>query len=402
MKILLVGEYSNVHNTLARGLRELGHTVVVASGGDSWKNYPRDIDLRHTLSPMGHLAFLWRVLRALPKLRGYDVVQIINPVFLEASPWPHRWMLDYLRRHNGKLVMGAFGMDHYWAKVNRDLRPLRYSDFNIGDIPRTDPVALADVKTWIGTVAERLCRYTAQQADAIVACLYEYWITYQHAENGALASKTSYIPLPVNSILHSPFSILHSPFSIGSADLCRDSANQVNLFALAAPSVLHSPLKVFVGISKGRSQYKGTDIMLRAAQRVQQQCPDRVELLVAEGVPFDEYQKMMEGSDVILDQLYSYTPAMNALLAMSKGIICVGGGEAEHYELLGEKDLRPIINVEPTEESVYQALCDLVQHPERIPELKAQSVEYVRRHHNVQSVAKAYEALYNEVIGNKQ
>lgn len=31
MKILLIGEYSNVHNTLARGLRELGHTVTVIS-----------------------------------------------------------------------------------------------------------------------------------------------------------------------------------------------------------------------------------------------------------------------------------------------------------------------------------------------------------------------------------
>ncbi len=37
MKILLIGEYSNVHNTLARGLRELGHTVTVISNGDFWR-----------------------------------------------------------------------------------------------------------------------------------------------------------------------------------------------------------------------------------------------------------------------------------------------------------------------------------------------------------------------------
>ena len=40
MKILLLGEYSNVHNTLAKGLRELGHKVTVASDGDGWKDYP--------------------------------------------------------------------------------------------------------------------------------------------------------------------------------------------------------------------------------------------------------------------------------------------------------------------------------------------------------------------------
>ena len=45
MKILLLGEYSNVHATLAKGLRKLGHKVTVASNGDLWKGYERDIDL---------------------------------------------------------------------------------------------------------------------------------------------------------------------------------------------------------------------------------------------------------------------------------------------------------------------------------------------------------------------
>ena len=45
MKILLLGEYSNVHWTLAEGLRTLGHEVTVVSNGDFWKDYPRDIDL---------------------------------------------------------------------------------------------------------------------------------------------------------------------------------------------------------------------------------------------------------------------------------------------------------------------------------------------------------------------
>ncbi len=390
MNILLLGEYSTVHATLARGLRKLGHTVTVASGGDSWKNYPRDIDLRHSLTSVGHISFLWRLLRALPRLRGYDVVQIINPVFLEMRAWPHRWLLDYLRRHNGKLVLGAFGMDYYWAQVNRDIRPMRYSDFNIGDTVRADAVAQADADTWIGTSAEHLCRYAAANADAIVAGLYEYWATYRLAEGGALAHKTTYIPLPIESkeqlMMDNGQLIEDKTYAEQRGDELREDNYQL-------------PIKVFVGISKGRSQYKGTDIMLRAAQRLQQTYPDRLQLLVAEGVPFAQYQRMMDGSDVILDQLYGYTPAMNALLAMSKGIICVGGGEPEHYELLGETELRPIINVEPNEQSVYSALEDLILHPERIPQLKQQSVKYVHRHHDMHKVALVYEALYSRLLG---
>ena len=71
MKILLLGEYSNVHNTLAEGLRALGHKVVVASNGDFWKNYPRDIDLSRQLSFTGRVSFLYRLLKA-ERFRPYS------------------------------------------------------------------------------------------------------------------------------------------------------------------------------------------------------------------------------------------------------------------------------------------------------------------------------------------
>ena len=155
-----------------------------------------------------------------------------------------------------------------------------------------------------------------------------------------------------------------------------------------------APLRLFIGISRNRSQYKGTDIMLRAAEAVQSRYPDRLQIVKAEGVPFDQYQQMMSDCDAIMDQLYSYTPAMNALLAMSKGIIVIGGGEPENYDILGERELRPIVNVEPNYESVCHELEQLVLHPEHIPELKRQSREYICRHHDYLKVAREYEALY--------
>jgi glycosyltransferase involved in cell wall biosynthesis len=123
-----------------------------------------------------------------------------------------------------------------------------------------------------------------------------------------------------------------------------------------------------------------------------------MKLNVAEGVPFEQYQQMMDGSDAILDQLYSYTPSMNPLLAMSKGIICIGGGEPENYEILGETQLRPIINVQPNYESVYHELEQLILHPERIPLLKTQSREYVSQHHDYLKVARQYEQLYQKLL----
>ena len=102
------------------------------------------------------------------------------------------------------------------------------------------------------------------------------------------------------------------------------------------------------------------------------------------------YQKLMDDADVQLDQLYSYTPSMNSLLAMAKGVIVLGGGEEENYEIINEKELRPIINVYPSEEDIFQKLEYIVLNKERIPELSAQSIEYVRKHHNYVKVAQQY------------
>ena len=130
--------------------------------------------------------------------------------------------------------------------------------------------------------------------------------------------------------------------------------------------------------------------MLRALQRLHDKYPTQCEIIKAESVPYEEYQHLMDTSDVILDQLYSYTPAMNALLAMAKGLILVGGGEPENYEILDEKELRPIINVLPDEEDVFCKLEELVLRPERLKQLSAESRLYVERHHDHRKVAAQY------------
>jgi glycosyltransferase involved in cell wall biosynthesis len=227
---------------------------------------------------------------------------------------------------------------------------------------------LREQRDWIGTAKEQLNRYIANDCDQIIAGLYENYVCYKPY----FKEKAHFVPLPIRM---SASSFNHQPSS---------------LFPLP------SSITIFIGISKGRSAYKGTDIMLRAAEDVLRTHPDKMKLIKAEGIPFNEYQKLMDGSDAILDQLYSYTPSMNPLLAMSKGIICIGGGEPENYEILGENELRPIINVQPTYESVRDELEQFVLHPERIPELKRQSIEYVCRHHDYIKVAKQYERIYSE------
>lgn len=103
MRILLVGEYSNVHNTLAQGLRALGHEVCVISNGDFWKNYPRDIDVARQPGKWGGIRLMLKLWSLLPKMQGYDVVQLINPMFFELKAERLFWFYKWLRRHNKAL-----------------------------------------------------------------------------------------------------------------------------------------------------------------------------------------------------------------------------------------------------------------------------------------------------------
>ena len=366
MKILLIGEYSNVHWTLAEGLRSIGHDVTVLSNGDFWKDYPRDIDLSRIPTKIGGYIYVYKLLKALPRLCHFDIVQLINPMFLELKAEKMFHIYKYLRRNNKKVILGGFGMDYFWVSTCCEEKPFRYSDFNIGNELRTNIDAIKERRDWLGTSKEKLNKYIADSCDGIVTGLYEYWVCY----HPKYPNKTVYIPFPIKI----------------------DNKSHINDYSF------NKKINIFIGINKLRSAYKGTDIMFAAAKDLTNKYQDKINLRIAESVPFNKYVELLNNSDIILDQLYSYTPSMNSLLAMSKGIICVGGGEAENYEIISENKLRPIINVVPSYESVYTELEKLILHPEKIPELKRQSVEYVCKHHDYMHIAKQYEKFYNNIL----
>lgn len=364
MRILLLGEYSNVHNTLALGLRALGNEVLVASNGDFWKDYPRDIDLQRNKGKLGGM-WLWMKLMAnLHRFKEFDVVQLINPMFFELKAERLFWFYRFLRKHNKAVVLGAFGMDYYWVKNCRKHLFMEYSDFNLGNQLRTDKEAICYVKDWMGTPKERLNELIATECDAIVAGLWEYFKAYGYD----FKKKTQFIPYPI------------------------EISNE------AQPRPICNKIKVMIGINRSRHEYKGTDILLEGTQQAVARHNDVAELLVVENVPFAQYQQLVADSDILLDQAYSYTPAMNALMAMSKGVVVIGGAEDVHYELLSPETPHGIINIKPNVESVAQALDSLLCNKKMLQQLKRDAITYIQLNHEHMMVAQQYYNLYKKLI----
>ncbi|HTO35701.1 MAG TPA: hypothetical protein VLZ72_05655, partial [Flavobacterium sp.] len=103
MKILLVGEYSRLHNSLKEGLEFHGHQVTLVSTGDYFKNYPSDMKLNRKfqkgiLKKMRVAVFMmfkfdiasWNLAKQFFKhqkeLKGFDIVQLINESPLGITP----------------------------------------------------------------------------------------------------------------------------------------------------------------------------------------------------------------------------------------------------------------------------------------------------------------------------
>ncbi len=375
MKILFVGDASNFHNTLATALRGLGHDVVVASSGSKWMNTDRDINLSRGSGKLGAVKYVADVLKALPKMRGYDVVHIVSPIFLELKPGKVRKVFDYLRKHNRSVFLSALGSDYDYVKACLEGKVLKYSEYMVGNVP-TEYLQSAEGESerknsWLTDEMQSHQRYVMQHIDGAVACLYEYHkVCALH-----VSEKLAYGGIPIDTKALTP------------------------CYCEAEPE----KVRFFIGIQRHRHIYKGTDKLLAAAQRVVAKYPDKCELEVVENVPYKEYVEKMRSSHVILDQLYSYTPATNALLAMAQGLVAVSGAEPEYYDFIGEHECCPIVNVSPLiEGDIENKLEWIVLNKSELPSMSRRSREFVVKHNDSIVVAQRHIDFWNKILTAKR
>ena len=132
---------------------------------------------------------------------------------------------------------------------------------------------------------------------------------------------------------------------------------------------------------------KGSDFLEIAARRVTDRYPGKAELTIVENRPFDEFIRLLCNSHVVLDQIYSYTPATTALMAMAYGLNTVSGGESDFYDYIGEHTLRPVINAPVELDELTETLDKTVSAPERIAQRGRESRLFVEKHNDCEIVA---------------
>ena len=368
MKILLLGEASFVHSTLRKGFEALGHNVTLVSAGCIW-DCPRDIDLSRDMSwgKLSGLKVIWKILINLHVFIGNDIVQMNDFHTIPLKLGWNKLFFKFIKHFNKNVVRGCWGDDIVVFDAQAK-GVLAYSDTHIGK----KAINVEENKWRIEEqhLPEFLscCRYVNKHADAFAACLYEYYMYYNKDE---YRSRLHYMPLPIE---------------------IPDAKN-------ISVKGMHWPIKVLVGIQKRRDFIKGASIIGELVEKIAAEHPDKVVVNKVYDVPYIEYCKMLEEADVLVDQLYSYTPSMNSLAAMARGTVVIGGGEEEYYDFIGEKELRPIINVRPHEDEYnLEVLRKALLTLGKIRELSRESAAFVRKHHDYMKVSRQYIEMYDGLL----
>lgn len=379
MKILLLGEYSKLHNSLKVGLEKLGHDVTLVGTGDNFKNFPVDYSFAPKLT-QNNVFFrfckraVYRLFRLnleetekgirfyflLPKLKGFDVVQLINSNALETHP---RWSIFMLRR---------------LFKQNKKTALLVCGD----ETPITDYLLKKELKYSVLTPyfenpnLKQIFDYTLKYSRKNYRKLFEF----VHQNSAALICSDMDYKIPLDAMK------LENTFI----------PNPIVPVERTAEQPLSGKINIFLGINRLSKIKKGILFFEAALNEIRERHPEKVEIQIVENLPYTEYVRTYEKAHIFLDMVYAYDQGYNALEAMAKGKVVFTGAENQFLEQYNLTEDEVCINALPDVDYLVEKLLWLIENPSEITEIGKNAKIFVEREHDYVSVAKRYV----EVWGN--
>lgn len=358
MKVLIVGEFSAFAKHLKAGFKKLGHDVCVVQNGDGWKKIKHDEDdiffqfkawYWFGKQIQGSVRFCYpRVNRYIQRSlderfpNGIDLIVVTNYDFLSYSTFTAGVKLDYIKKQlskGAKLIMMVCGGDpsqqysfpDYYKMMGYNI-PLRDNRYD----------------------------FLLKHSHKVIPTIYSYYYSVK-----LYCEKFGY---SVDNINHA----IPLPMTLDSYEI-RPCINR--------------KIVIFHGIIRPIS--KGTPIIKSAMDRIQHDFPDKVECVCKGGLPYDEYVKLFDSIDILIEQTYHNGWGVNAAIGAMKGKCVLAPCGPENCENMGI-DYIPFVRIGPDSERIYQALKDLILNPEKIDKLKYESRHFIEQYCECGIVAGQY------------
>lgn len=378
MRILLVGEFSRLHNSLKEGLVQLGHEVVLVNNGDGFKDYPADISYKAKFfkSKLGNiprqiwyrifkfdlaqLEFGIRFYFKLNQLKDFDVVQLINEAPIQTLPSLEFYLLKKLLHQNKKTFLLCCGVDYVIMKYMLD-KKLRYSIM--------DPYfeGIPEAKFQYHSMFEFVTKSHKKVHDYL----------YQNIQ-GVIASDLDYV-----------YPLKENPKYLGLIP------NPINTDTIAFEELkIDNKIVIFLGINSGNSYKKGVHYFEKALEKIQALYPEKVEIIITRSIPYSDYLRHYSRAHIVLDQTYSFDQGYNALEAMSRGKIVFTGAEKEFLDYYGLQENEVAINALPDVDYLVEKLSYLIEHPQEMEQISKNAIQFIRKEHQYVKQAEEYVVVW--------
>ena len=108
----------------------------------------------------------------------------------------------------------------------------------------------------------------------------------------------------------------------------------------------------------------------------------------------NEYMKVVERTNVIVDDANSYSIAMNGLFSLLKGKIIMGGAEPIANEEYGY-EYNPVFNICPDVNQICDVIKDIISRKDEIEDLGLKGRKFVEQYHDYIDIAQQYVDIFN-------
>lgn len=378
MKILLIGEYSNLHNSLKEGLLAHNHQVKLVGTGDDFKNFKVDYSIQPVFFNsywlpkkikngcrklfsinLNHFETAIRFYFLLPKLADFDHVQLINSDALETYPVFSRFLFKKLFKQiksRSLLVCGD-------------------------ETPVVDYLLLQKLDYSI---------LTPYFENKLVKKNFDYTLKY-HKKN--YRKTFDFINDNCQSIICSDIDYKIPMEKIGFA--IHFIPNPINIKKIAIQSIeIENKITIFLGINRLSYLKKGIVYFEKALAIINKKYGEKVKILVAENLPYSEYISVYNNSHIVLDQVYAFDQGYNALEAMAKGKVVFTGAETEFLAYYNLHNDEVCINALPDENKIVNMLSILIENPEKIIQISKNARNFIEKEHDYCKIAEKYISVW--------
>lgn len=351
MKILLLGEYSGLNNELKNALINIGHDVTLAASNDFFKAYPTDLNLGYGSNIYTYKARqLLLPLMNLKKLTNYDIVHVINFYIFPRMPWLNLQLIKFLKKNNGLVTLAGAGDDPFFVKFSAET--MRYNPIEPHELYDRGGKAYYMRHDNHLSIMNEYMNYV----DGVIPIMYEYYSTFVQA--GFESKVCSPIAIPINT-------------------------KKINYEA----NIAKNKLLFFHGLN--RVGFKGTFLIQECFDSFQKKYPNDVECIIAGNMPFDKYMNLLSKVNISVDQVFSYSLAMNPLYSMAKGKVVCGGAEPESSILYAGAS-PPVHNLLPNKSSIINTFEFILENKSNLAYEGLLSREFVDKYHAPNVVAEKY------------